>query len=190
MSSSSHQNQHLSDRLISIIEGNAEAFTQGTVKNLQSSARTESYHNLPYDEIYNRVYAVYHDLGRWLWGKSSEAVQAWYSALGHKRCAEGVPLSEVLWALIFTKDRLIAYLDGCGLVDSAVELYQQQEFDRLIGHFFDRAICYAAEGYQQHAAEQKKSSEGPHELRRSRRFWQQLSSAGLRRQKEETIPTK
>jgi len=28
-----------------------------------------------------------------------------------------------------------------------VELYQQQEFDRLIGHFFDRAVCYTAEGY-------------------------------------------
>jgi hypothetical protein len=179
MSSSSHQSQNLSDRLVGIIERNAEAFTQGTVKNLQSSPRTKSYHNLPYDEIYDRVYAVYHDLGRWLWGKPSEAIRAWYSELGQKRCAEGIPLSEVLWALIFTKDRLIAYLDGSGLVDSAVGLYQQQEFDRLIGHFFDRAICYAAEGYQQYAAQQKKSSEGPHELRRSRRFWQQLSSAGF-----------
>jgi hypothetical protein len=29
-----------------------------------------------------------------------------------------------------------------------MELYRQQELDRLIGHFFDRAMCYAAEGYQ------------------------------------------
>ena len=36
--------------------------------------------------------------------------------------------------------------------DSAVELYRQQELDRLIGQFFDRAVCYAAEGYQRDAS--------------------------------------
>jgi len=33
-----------------------------------------------------------------------------------------------------------------------LELYQQQEFDRLIGNFFDRAICHTAEGYEHHAS--------------------------------------
>ncbi|HTU35429.1 MAG TPA: hypothetical protein VMF66_16620, partial [Candidatus Acidoferrum sp.] len=35
-----------------------------------------------------------------------------------------------------------------GLADSAVELYRQQELDKLVGHFFDRAMCYMAEGYE------------------------------------------
>jgi hypothetical protein len=153
----SNQNPNLSDRLIRIIESNAEELTQGTVKKLQSSSRTNSYHELSYEHLYARVYEVYHDLGRWLWEKSSEAVQAWYNGLGEKRCEEGIPLIEVLWALVFTKDRLLEYLVEYGLVDSAIELYQQLEFDRLIGHFFDRAVCHAAEGYERRAATQGKS---------------------------------
>jgi hypothetical protein len=174
-------NRNLSDRLVRIIESDAEAFTEGTVRSLQSSPRTEAYHKLPYSELYNRVYEVYHNLGRWLWEKSNDAIRAWYKELGEKRCEEGIPLSEVLWALVFTKDRLLEYLDGSGLVDSAVGLYQQQELNRLIGHFFDRAICYAAEGYQGHASELRKSSEKRQELKQSRRFWLPLSSARLRR---------
>lgn len=153
----SNQNLSLSSRLIRIIERNAEELTQGTVKKLQNSSRTISYQALSYEDLYGRVYEVYHDLGRWLWDKSNEAIQAWYNGLGEKRCREGVPLIEVLWALVLTKDCLLEYLAGYGLVDSAMELYQQQEFDRLIGHFFDRAVCYAAEGYERRAAARRES---------------------------------
>jgi len=167
---STYQNGNLSDKLIRIIEANAEELTDLVVKKLQSSPRTESYHQLSYSDLYARAYEVYHNLGRWLWEKSNEAVQAWYNELGKKRFEEGIPLSEVLWALILTKDRLIEYLGVCGLADSAIELYQQQELDRLIGHFFDRAVCYAAEGYELRASEMRKPSAEAREGKR-RRFW-------------------
>lgn len=148
----SSQNPNLSDRLIRIIERNAEELTQGTVKKLQTNRLTKSYHDLPYEDLHRRVYAVYHDLGRWLWEKSTDSVQAWYNGLGEERCREGVPLAEVLWALVLTKERLLEYLSAYGLADSAIELYQQQEFERLVGHFFDRAVCFAADGYERHVS--------------------------------------
>jgi hypothetical protein len=37
-------------------------------------------------------------------------------------------------------------------MDSAVELHQERELRRLIGHFFDRAIYYAVKAYQNEAA--------------------------------------
>ncbi|HEV2615745.1 MAG TPA: hypothetical protein VGU63_03940 [Candidatus Acidoferrales bacterium] len=176
---SSEHNRNLSDRMVEIIESEADAFTKGTVRNLQNSALTPSYHNLPHDELYSRVYKVYSNLGRWLWEKSNESIRAWYWELGEKRFKENVPLSEVLWALVLTKDRLIQYLDQSGLVNSAMELYQQKEFDRLIVHFFDRAICYAAEGYQRSEPELTKSAHEPSTLGLLRRFWLQSSSTHL-----------
>lgn len=146
------QNRNISDRLIRTIESKAEELTQATMHKLQSSPLTTSYHGLPSGDLYNRVYSVYHELGCWLWEKSSDAIRSWYNGLGDKRCEEGIPLAEVLWALVMTKDRLLDHLAAYGLVDTAVELYQQQEFDRQIGHFFDRAMCYAAEGYARRAA--------------------------------------
>ena len=160
-----NQNRHLSDRLIRTIESNAEEFAQSTVKKLRSSPRTESHHKLPDKDMYNRCYEVYRNLGRWLWEKSDQAVQARFNELGERRCQEGIPLGEVLWALVLTKDHLLEYLGAYALANSAMELYQQQELDRLIGHFFDRAVCYTAAGYERQASEKKTSGEDG-ELRR------------------------
>jgi hypothetical protein len=38
------------------------------------------------------------------------------------------------------------------LADSPLELHREQELYRLIGHFFDRAVCYAAEAYEREAS--------------------------------------
>jgi hypothetical protein len=89
------QNRHLSDRLIRAIESNAEEFAQSTVKNLRSSPRTESYHKVPDKDMYNRCYEIYHNLGRWLWEKSDQAVEERFNELGERRCEEGIPLAEV-----------------------------------------------------------------------------------------------
>jgi hypothetical protein len=163
------RNRHLSDRLIKTIETNAEEISQGTVKKLQSSVRPESYHKMSHREIYNRCYEIYHNLGLWLWEKSDHAIQAQYNELGQRRLEEGIPSAQVLWALVLTKEHLLEYLSGCGLVDSAIDLYQQQEFIRLIEHFFDRALCYTGEGYerQARAAEQPEDRQVSH----SRKSW-------------------
>jgi hypothetical protein len=158
--------------LIRAIESNAEEFAHSTVKKLRSSPRTESYHKLPDKDMYDRCYEVYRHFGRWLWEKSDEAIQARFNELGEKRCREGIPLAEVLWALVLSKDRLLEYLGAYALADSAIELYQQQELDRLIGHFFDRAVCYTAASYERQASEKMTSGED-RELKHSRTFWPQ-----------------
>jgi hypothetical protein len=142
----------LSDLLIRIIESHAEELTLGAVKKLQSSPRTRCYHGLRQDELYRRVYEVYHDLGGWLGEKTDHAVRTWYSELGEKRFQEGIPLGEVLWSLVLIKYHLRDYVSTSGLADSAIELYRQQELDRLIGQFFDRAVCYTADAYQREAS--------------------------------------
>jgi hypothetical protein len=37
------------------------------------------------------------------------------------------------------------------LVDSAVELYQEQELHRVLDHFFDKAIFYTVRAYERAA---------------------------------------
>jgi len=146
-----HEPQHFSGRLVSVIENHAQKLAQDTVKKLQSSPRTTSYQRLSHAELSWRVSQVYENLGRWLWQNTEHAIQAWYNELGEKRFNESIPLDEVLWALNMTKHQLMDYLDACALADSAIELYRLKEFDRLVGQFFDRAVCYAAEGYEREA---------------------------------------
>ena len=173
---SSSQNKHLSDRLIRTIESNAEELTEGTVKKLQSSPRTETYHKVSHNDLHNRCYEIYHQPRHVGVGEVRSSHSIPLQRTRRETFREGIPLKQVSWALVLTKERLLEYLGECGLGDSAMELYQQQEFVSLISHFFDRALCYAAEGYERHASE-KKAAEGHGELGHSRTFWPNRRSA-------------
>jgi hypothetical protein len=156
-------NRNLAGRLIGLIESHAEQLTRSTVEELLSNPRTPSYRTLPPDELYGRVYDVYHDLGLWLFEKADSAVQSRYNELGEQRFKQGVPLPETLWAMVLTKNHLRNYLAAWALADSAVELYRQREMDHLIGQFFDRAMCYTTEGFERlhNSAGQRADSELP-----------------------------
>lgn len=142
----------LSVRLVQMIEDHAEELTQGLIKDLQTNSRTPHYHQLTSDELHYRTYAVYRNLGHWISQQSEEPIAANYADLAIRRYAEGVPLEEIVFALILTKNHLYAYVRTSGLVDSAVELHQERELRRLIGHFFDNAIFYTVRAYMREFA--------------------------------------
>jgi hypothetical protein len=140
----------LSSRLIRAIEEHAEPLTQGVLSDLGQNPRTPAYHSLPQSELHRRVYDVYRNLGRWLGDTDQvdDPVEAAYGALGRTRKTEGIPLSEVVYALILTKHHLRDYIRTSGLVGSAVELYQEEELHLLIGRFFDKATYFTVRGYE------------------------------------------
>jgi len=134
--------------LIKLIEEHAEDLTREVLRDLAGNARTPSYNSLPADELHRRVYDVYHNLGRWLGDKTEEHLESTFGGLGRRRHAEGVPLSEVVYALVLIKDHLRGYIRAVGLVDSAVELYLEEELHLQIGNFFDNAMYQTVKGYE------------------------------------------
>jgi len=142
----------LSVRLVQMIEDHADELTQGLIASLRSNSRTPHYHHLTYEELHYRTYSVYRNLGHWLSHKSEEPIEASYTDLAKRRFAEGVPLDEVVFALISTKNHLHDYVRSVGLMDSAVELHQERELQRLVGNFFDKAIYYTVRAYEHQVA--------------------------------------
>ena len=138
----------LSARLIKLIEDHAEDLTREVLRDLAGNARTPSYNSLPADEMHRRVYDVYHNLGRWLGDKTEEHLESTFGGLGRRRHAEGVPLSEAMYALVLIKDHLRGYIRAVGLVDSTVELYLEEELHLQIGNFFDNAVYHMVKGYE------------------------------------------
>jgi hypothetical protein len=141
----------LTDRLIQMIERHADELTGALVEDLQSNPRTTSYHQLSREAIHDRTYHVYKDLGFWLNSKAEEDIEASYTELGIQREAEGIPISQVVFALTLTKYHLRDYIRAAGLVDSAMELYQERELHRVLDHFFDKAIYYTVRAYERAA---------------------------------------
>jgi hypothetical protein len=141
----------LSARLVQIIENHAEQLTRGLIDDLRSNKRTPHYHHLTRNELYDRTYDVYRNFGRWLAGETESAIESSYTHLGERRFAEGIPLSEIVYALGLTKHHLVDYITFAGMIDSAVDLYGARELQRLVGRFFDKAVYYTVRGFEHEA---------------------------------------
>ena len=150
----------LSARLIELIEAHADGLTRNALKDLATNPRTRSFHLVPPEELEARVFATYHNLGRWIGDPSDDAVRAEYEGWGAKRLRQGIPLSEIVYALILVKHHLRRFVRNHGLVEFSgdravpgdllgVQLHGIQELNYMIGEFFDLAMYYLARGYEQ-----------------------------------------
>ena len=141
----------LTYRLVQMIEDHAETLTEGLINDLRSNPRTPHYHHLSHDELHVRAYTVYRNLGHWITEQSEASIASTYGNFAKRRFFEGIPLDEVVFALMATKNHLYTYVRTTGLVDSAMELHQERELRRLIGHFYDEAIFFTVKAYEHEA---------------------------------------
>ena len=135
-------------RFVRLIEERPDALANGLLHKVQRSSRTEAYHNVPSDELKQRVYEIYRHLGEWLLDKSEADIEQRYTEIGVRRAQQGVPLSQLIWAIILTKDNLWEFIINESIPDRPFEVFSKQELLRLLEQFFDRAIHSAAVGYE------------------------------------------
>jgi hypothetical protein len=138
----------LSGRLVRMIEDHADQLTKGLIFDIKHNPRTPDFQKFQDEQLYHRLYYVYHNLGEWLAGEGEELAEARYTNIGKSRAAEGIPLSEVLYVLIQSKTHLLDYIGRAGMFESAVELYQHEELRRLVDTFFDKAVYYTSRAYE------------------------------------------
>jgi hypothetical protein len=149
----------LSVKLIQMIEDHADELMIGLMKKLRADPRTPSYHQRTEGEVRNRAFNVYKNLGAWMLSKSESEIKAAYEDLGAERFREGVPLHEVIQALILTKQHLIEFIRSRGLPGTALEIFGELELRTKANQFFDSAIYFMAAGYDR---EQAKASSHDH----------------------------
>ena len=148
----------LSHRFVRLIEDRSDALASGLLHKVQRSVRTEAFCKVPPDELKERVDEIYRHLGEWLVDKSEADIEQRYTQIGTRRAQQGVPLSQVIWAIILTKDNLWEFILDESYPDRPVEIFGKQELLQLLDQFFDRAIHAAAVGYEW-AAEAKVRAE-------------------------------
>jgi hypothetical protein len=128
----------LSARLVKMIENHAEELARSVVGDLQGNPKTPAYSKLPAEALHRRVHEVFREFGQWLEYKPDETMKRWYGEMGRKRYIAEIGLPEVIHALLLTKYHLQDYIRSAGLVDSAMELYQELELQRLVNRFSTR----------------------------------------------------
>jgi len=147
----------LTYRLVRLIETHSDALAASLLHKVQHSERTSAYRNVPSDELKRRVHEIYLHLGEWLLDRSEADIQKRYTEIGARRLQQGVPLSQLIWAILLTKDTLWDFILDESVPDRPVEIFGKQELLQLLDHFFDRAIHAAAVGYERAANEEHKN---------------------------------
>lgn len=137
----------LTYRLVRLIETNSDSLASGLLEKVQNSELTRSYRNVPPEELKQRAYEIYRHLGEWLLGKSVFDIEQRYEEIGTKRAHQGVPISELIWTILLTKENLWDFLKRESVIERPTEAFGELEMLQLLEQFFDRAIYYAAIGH-------------------------------------------
>jgi len=139
-------------RLLRLVETHSEALAAGLLEKTQQSPLLPGYRDVPPGELEQRVYEIYRHLAEWLLGKSELDVEKRYLEIGAKRAHQHVPLSQLIWAIILTKKNLWDFMQREAVLDRPAEISGELEVEQLLDQFFDRAIYYAAVGYERAGA--------------------------------------
>jgi hypothetical protein len=82
-------------------------------------------------------------------GKDELYLEQRYLQIGARRARQRVPLSEVIWVIVLTKENLWDFIKKEAVLERPVEVFGELEMMQLLEQFFDRAIYYASVGYEQ-----------------------------------------
>jgi hypothetical protein len=131
-------------RLVRLIETHSQSLSPSLLDQVQGSERTRTYQkNVRVEELKERVYEIYRHLGEWLVGKDESHLEQRYLQIGARRACQRVPMSEMTWVIVLTKENLLEFVKK-----ESVEMLQ------LLEQLFDRAIYYATVGYELEIADE------------------------------------
>ena len=135
-------------RLVHLIESHSEQLTESLLHKLENSIRAADLQKVPAQEIRDRAREIYRNLSDWLLTKTDSEIEERYVGLGIRRARQGVPFSQFFWAITITKEYLWGHLEREGTLEEPVELLGERELLHTLDRFFDRALYFAALGYE------------------------------------------
>lgn len=141
-------------RLVRLIEEHADQLAEGLIKKVKTSeACNDLLSHVLDSELKHRTYEIYRNVSEWLLTKTDSEVEERYIGLGARRAHQGVPYSQMLYAIQATKEYLWEFLRQEGLLEPQ-ELLGEFELLYSLERFFDRVSYFAAVGYESARAQE------------------------------------
>jgi hypothetical protein len=139
----------LAGYLLRTLERHSDRLTDELVTDLTTNDRTPSFRHLQVDALRERARAIYGHLVDWLGQRSEAQIEATFEALGRQRFEEQIPLEELVYAIILSRQHVRDSIGRVGDIDAAIELHYLIDLHALVTLFFDRALHATVKGYEQ-----------------------------------------
>ncbi len=127
--------------LVRVIEREGRQLVGGLHSELKANLGTSYYRALGENEFFERVYSMFQRLAQWLVTKDDAHIQSVAEERGKVRFAEGIPLGQVVLALMLTERHLWDYL---GATDKQVD----ESLRSTVIAFFQKTVYSTARGYE------------------------------------------
>jgi hypothetical protein len=137
--------------LVHVIERHSDELAAELIAKLETSSRTTDLRRVPVEELRQGIQEILRHLGEWLLTKTGHDIEKRYFELGERRASQGVTLSDFCWSIAVMKEHLWEFLERQAFKRGPVEIYGEMELLRLLERFFDRALCFATEGFEQYS---------------------------------------
>jgi hypothetical protein len=150
----------VAEKLIELIEIHAGQLSKDITQDLITNERTRGFRAVRRPDLEERIFRLIHHLGDWIGNRRSAKVQAEFAEWGRRRFDQGIPLSEIIFAIVILKQHLRRYIRDNGLVEASfpriegdyllpMHMNSLQELNNQVGLFFDEALYHLASGYEQ-----------------------------------------
>jgi hypothetical protein len=103
---------------------------------------------VPVEEQKRYGMEIYGDLTAWLADPGTANIEERYVSLGVRRAQQGVPFSDLLWAVCIAQEQLWTDTEQECLLDEPVEFWGGVHLLGSLTQFFDRALYYTSLGYE------------------------------------------
>jgi len=136
-------------KLIEHMKGNAERMSEEVMQKIRNSERcSQLVLAVPAEQQKRSILEIYRDLTAWLGTESDKTIEQRYGSLGMLRAQQGVPFSNLYWAICIAHEHLWGYMQQECLLDEPVEFWGGVILLRSLTQFFDRALYFALLGYE------------------------------------------
>ena len=139
-------------KLIHYMKRNAGNLSEAVLHKIRKADKcSELCRIVPDDEQKRSTTEIYLDLTEWLSTDAASDIAERYIALGTRRAEQGVPFTDLFWAVCIAHEHLWEYMQQECLLEEPVEFWGGVILLRSLTQFFDRALYFVLIGYRKAA---------------------------------------
>lgn len=136
-------------KLVRHMKTNAGPMSGTVIQKIRNSERCAGLAGkISAEEQKHTIAEVYCDLVNWLSDEPSSSLRERYISMGMRRAQQGVPFSDLYWAVCIAHEYLWEYMQEECLLDQPVEFWGGVNLLRSLTQFFDNTLYFVALGYQ------------------------------------------
>jgi hypothetical protein len=144
------------DKLIEVLENNTKQIAEQWSKAVSTNPRTPSYHSLNPDQYIPHALFFYGNIRKFYYGKMvGDEEPKYFQNFAESMYKAGVPLDEVIYALMLMRRQIWLYADFNALFVTTLDMHQAVESINRTILIFDHVIHSIAKRYGELAKARK-----------------------------------